>query len=60
LEFGAYTASRISFPIDETEAAVVELDELELEFDAFVVEFSKSDKELRSEASEVVELMISP
>jgi hypothetical protein len=52
--------------MDETDAAVVELDELELEFDAFVVAFSRSDvvaeesKELRSDASEDVELMISP
>jgi hypothetical protein len=50
--------------MDETEAPVVELDELE--FDEFVVEFSKSasvvgeSKELRSEASEDVEPMISP
>jgi hypothetical protein len=64
LEFGAYTAANISFPRDETEAAGVELDELDP--DAFVVAFNKLDvafeesKELRSDASEDVELMISP
>jgi hypothetical protein len=52
--------------MDETEAAVAELDEPEFEFDALVVEFSRSakvdeeSKELRSDVSEVVELMISP
>jgi hypothetical protein len=69
LEFGAYTDCRISAPIEASKSAVsvVELDELEVEFVEFDVEFNSSAtsefevfKSFRSDVSNDVEPMTSP